>query len=60
MSHKALDQQMLSVKTGAKIYERLVALCEENVKPSVIIKLSIEEFHLYKYKEQYNERFYNR
>ena len=36
-------EQMLSVKAGAKIYERLVSLCEGHVKPSAIMELSEEE-----------------
>ena len=36
-------EQMLSVKAGARIYERLVALCEGHVKPSAIMDLSEDE-----------------
>lgn len=36
-------EQMLSVKAGAKIYERLEALCAGSITPSVINELSDEE-----------------
>ena len=36
-------EQMLSVKAAAQIYERLVALCRGQVKPSAIMELSDED-----------------
>lgn len=36
-------EQMLSVKAGAKIYGRLETLCKNNICPSAIKKLSIDE-----------------
>lgn len=36
-------EQMLSVKAGAKIYERLETLCEGNITPDIINSLSDEE-----------------
>ena len=36
-------EQMLSVKAGAKIYERLETLCEGNIAPDIINSLSDEE-----------------
>lgn len=36
-------EQMLSVKASARIYERLVALCEGHVKPSIIMEFSEED-----------------
>lgn len=36
-------EQMLSVKAGAKIYDRLETLCDGRVTPSAVEKLSIEE-----------------
>lgn len=36
-------EQMLSIKAGAKIYERLTLLCKGNIVPESIIKLSDEQ-----------------
>lgn len=36
-------EQMLSVKAGAKIYERLEKLCDDQITPDAIQKLSVEE-----------------
>lgn len=36
-------EQMLSIKAGAKIYERLLLLCKGNIAPEVIINLSDEQ-----------------
>ena len=42
LAHEIIEQ-MLSIKAGAKIYERLEILCNGNVSANTISKLSIDE-----------------